>query len=559
MPGTRRSSAAEAPSAPDGAERGGGPGRRGTLCSAPVTDGTALADAADETLRPLSRARNASWWNANVEATEENARLRADAELAYSHALADRELFAAVQAARTADRGSLAQRRLDLLQDTMLPNQVPDALRSRIVELEAAVEMRFAAHRGVVGGREVDDNELKRILRSSDDPAERREAWEASKTVGAAVADDVRELARLRNEAARALGHRDWFALSLATDEMDEEKLAATLAAADRVTAEPFARWKHALDERLAARFGCETVDLRPWHYADPFFQEVPAEGGVDLDPLFEGSDVVELGKRTFDGMGIEVDGILERSDLYPRPAKCQHAFCLDVDRAGDVRVLANVVPDARWAETMLHELGHGVYDLGFDEALPWGLRRTHLVTTEATAILFGGLASQQEWLERVLGVTRGEAEELETRLRAARAADLLVFTRWVLVMNGFERALYGDPDADLDRIWWELVLRHQLVTPPEGRRAPDWAAKIHVAVAPVYYHTYLYGSIVALQLRDALAASAGGLVDRPEAGRALQRTLFAPGESVRWDRLVEQASGAPLSVDSLEREVAAA
>jgi hypothetical protein len=34
---------------------------------------------------------------------------------------------------------------------------------------------------------------------------------------------------------------------------------------------------------------------------------------------------------------------------------------------------------------------------------------------------------------------------------------------------------------------------------------------------------------------------------------------LFAPGQSVRWDRLVEQASGAPLSVDSLAREVAAA
>ena len=74
--------------------------------------------------------------------------------------------------------------------------------------------------------------------------AERREAWEASKTVGVEVADDVRELARLRNEAARGLGHRDWFALSLSTDELDEGKLVETLGEADRVTADPFARWK---------------------------------------------------------------------------------------------------------------------------------------------------------------------------------------------------------------------------------------------------------------------------------------------------------------------------
>jgi hypothetical protein len=32
---------------------------------------------------------------------------------------------------------------------------------------------------------------------------------------------------------------------------------------------------------------------------------------------------------------------------------------------------------------------------------------------------------------------------------------------------------------------------------------------------------------------------------------------LFAPCESVRWDRLVEQASGSPLSVESLARAVA--
>jgi peptidyl-dipeptidase A len=209
--------------------------------------------------------------------------------------------------------------------------------------------------------------------------------------------------------------------------------------------------------------------------------------------------------------------------------------------------------------DTLLHELGHAVYDAGFDDELPWLLRSTHLVATEASALLFGALAGQREWLETVLEVEAAEAAALEGRLRAARAAALLVFTRWVLVMTGFERRLYADPDADLDTTWWELVSRYQLVIPPAGRHAPDWAAKIHIPVSPVYYHTYLYGSIVALQLRDALRGAAGGIVDRPEAGRFLAERLFAPGESVRWDRLVQQATGSPLSVEALAREVAAA
>jgi peptidyl-dipeptidase A len=518
-----------------------------------------LAESAEDALGPVALARNVAWWNANVDASEENERQRADTELAYSNALADPELFSAIEAARGEDVDDLVRRRLDLLHDLMLPRQVSPALRERIVELEASVEGRFSRHRGIVRGEEVDDIAIKRILRESDDAEERREAWEASKTVGAAVADDVRELARLRNASARELGYRDWFALSIAVSELDEEKLLATLEACDRATAAPFARWKGALDERLAARFGCDVSELRPWHYADPFFQETPPDGAIDLDPVFRDRDIVALARRTFEGFGADVDPTLRRSDLFPRAGKCQHAFCLDVDRGGDVRILANVTDNHDSMDTLLHELGHAVYDLGFDEELPWLLRDTHLVATEASAILFGSLPGRRDWLERVLGLEPSEAAGLEDRLRAARAASLLVFTRWVLVMTGFERRLYADPEDDLDTVWWELVSRHQLLRPPDGRRAPDWAAKIHIAAAPVYYHTYLYGSIVASQLYDALERDAGGLVDRPTAWRALSERLFEPGLSLRWDRLVERAAGAPLQVDALAREVAAA
>jgi peptidyl-dipeptidase A len=520
-----------------------------------TSDAQAILDEAESRLAPLWRDAGLAWWDSQVAATEANAERRARADLAWSDALADRELFAAVASARETATGTV-HRQLELLSNLMREHQVPDALRARIVELESSVDLRFSRHRAVVGGVEVDDTEIRRRLRRSDDPVERREVWEASKAVGVEVADDVRELARLRNEAARALGFRDWFVLSLSTDEFDEQKLVDTLADADRVTAEPFARWKGELDAKLVARFECAVSELRPWHYADPFFQETPPDGAVDLDPLFEGQDVVALARRTFEGMGFEVDGILARSDLYPRDHKNQHAFCIDIDRRGDVRVLANTVETHDSMDTMLHELGHGVYDLGFRDDLPWLLRSTHLVATEASALACGSLAGRREWLELVLGLNAREVGELGGELAAARAAELLVFTRWVLVMNAFERALYADPEADLVTLWWELVSRYQGIAPPEDRGAPDWAAKIHIAVSPVYYHTYLYGAIVALQLLAAMEDAVGGIVGRPEAGALLRQKLYSPGESVRWDRLVAQASGSPLSVAALARAV---
>lgn len=528
------------------------------LRSALVSDAARIVEDAEARLRPLHLAAALSWWDANLAATEENEARRVAAELALSDALADPELFGAVESARANGAEGLVRRQLDLLRDSLVPQQVPEALRHRIVELEASVEARFAQHRGVVRGTPVDDNEIKQILRTSDDVSERREAWEASKTIGAAVADDVRELARLRNEAARSLGYRDWFQLAVATSEMDEARLFATLAECDALTAGPFAAWKAATDARLAERFGCDAADLAPWHYEDPFFQEVPAAGGVDLTHVFDDADVVALARETFDGLGLETGPILERSDLYPRDGKCQHAFCIDVDREGDVRVLANVAPDRYWADTMLHELGHGVFDLGIDRSLPWLLRGCHLTITEGIAILMGRLAQDAGWLRDVAGIDATEAAELEARLDAARAAEVLVFTRWVLVMTNFEKALYADPEADLSRIWWELVSRYQLLAPPSGREEPDWAAKIHVACAPVYYHTYLYGNLVASQLRATLEREAGGLVGRREAGRLLAEQVFRPGESVRWDRLLAQATGEPLTATHLARDIAA-
>ena len=525
--------------------------------SGTVTTAAAVADRIESELAPLYTEVSHAWWDLNVAATDENERRRVELETALSDFLADGERFAAIEAARATADGT-ARRRLDLLRHAFLPKQIPEDTRSRIIELEASVEMRFTRHRGEIAGRRVDDNEIRQILRESDDVAERRAAWEAAKTVGAEVADDVRELARLRNAAARAVGFRDWFALSVATAEMDEVKLIAMLDEADRATAEPFARWKADLDQSFASRFGCPVADLEPWHYADAFFQEVPVEGGVDLDPWLADADLVELSRRTFDGIGLETRDVLERSDLFPREGKCQHAFCIDIDRAGDVRVLANVVPGQQWMDTMLHELGHASFDAGFDGSLPWLLRDTHLVVTEGIAILMGRLAGDAEWLGRVAGAAAGEVGAISDRLTSARAADMLVFTRFVLVMTNFERSLYADPESDLDARWWELVERYQLVTRPAGRSNPDWAAKIHMACAPVYYHNYLYGNIAASQLAAALERECGGLVDRPAAGRFLTERVFAPGLSVRWDRLIEQATGEPLTATHFGRDIAA-
>ena len=123
--------------------------------------------------------------------------------------------------------------------------------------------------------------------------------------------------------------------------------------------------------------------------------------------------------------------------------------------------------------------------------------------------------------------------------------------------MTEFERALYRNPDGDLDTLWWDLVEEHQRVRRPDGRKAPDWAAKIHVATAPVYYHSYLVGEAIAAQVRRAVRkASGGGIAENPAAGEWLRTRWFAPGSSHRWDEHLERATGAPLDPAHLLEDI---
>jgi peptidyl-dipeptidase A len=512
-------------------------------------------------LRPLELELAEAWWQSNTDSSPEADERRTAAELARREFLADPMRFAAVRAALDAvsrEDDPLLRRQLEVLYDGFVPHQVPSDLRRAIVELETRVESTFNNFRGELDGRRVDDNAISEILRTSDDVDERRAAWSAAKQIGPEVEDRIRELARLRNQAAQELGARDHFALALATSELDEDRLFTTLDDVDRATAAPFVAWKQDVDERLAIRFGCTVADLRPWHYDDPFFQAPPAEGAISIDHFFTGADLEALTVRTYDGLGLDVRSVLDHSDLYARDGKSQHAFCIDIDREGDVRVLCNVEPNERWAETMLHEFGHAVYDRSLDRDVPWIVRAAaHPLTTEGIAMLFGRLVRDPAWLGPIAGIDRARLDELSPRLDRARRAALLTFARWVLVVTHFEQRLYANPDDDLDTIWWDLVERYQLVRRPDGRHAPDWAAKIHLAVVPVYYQNYLYGELVASQLDATLHRRFGGLVDRPDAGRFLVDEFFAPAASRRWDQLVADATGEPLSARHLADQLA--
>jgi len=522
----------------------------------------AFLDEHERALRPLHlEARRASW-ELSTTGAEEAARRAARAAAEVRKLYADPAAFAQVRRWLEHADGldPLTRRQLVVLELSYRANQLAPELIDELEERAQEIEHIFYTHRAEVEGRQRTDNEIRLLLEREGDTPLRRAAWEASKSIGAKVGGLLRELARRRNDAARSLGFPDYYTMELELQEIAPSELDRIAKDVEQRTDALFTAAKAAVDAALAERMGVPPDALRPWHYADPFFQELPPAGDVDLDALFAERDVVDIARAYYASIGLPVDDVLARSDLYERPGKDQHAFCIDMDREGDVRILCNVRNDARWMGTMLHELGHAVYDKGLPRELPFILRTpAHTLTTEAVAEYFGALVRDPDWLADTLDLPPSRRSEFAAVLPASRARELLVFARWALVMIHFEREFYRAPDrADLNALWWETVARFQRLTPPPDVDARhDWATKIHLAVAPVYYHNYLLGELYAAQIRGTLVRR--GATAGPAVGEYFRDEVFRPGASVTWAELVIRSTGRPLDAEAFARVAAAA
>ncbi|GIW93695.1 MAG: peptidase M2 [Pirellulaceae bacterium] len=518
-------------------------------------------------VRPLEIEVGRAWWQANISGSDADFQAKQEAQNRLDAALADRDRFARLKALHEAEISDpLLKRQIHLLYLMYLEKQVDKQLLERITAKANAIEKAFNVYRPVVNGRQMTDSEVRRVLAQSKDSGERQAVWQASKGVGQVVAADLRELVLLRNEAARQLGFPNYHTMQLVLTEHDPQQIVALFDQLDQLTREPFAEVKRQIDQALAESYGISVEALRPWHYHDPFFQEAPKLATTNFDPIFADVNIVDVCRRFYAGIGLPVDDVLQNSDLFEKPGKSPHAFCIDIDREGDVRVLANIVPTEYWMTTMLHELGHAVYSSKFiPRSLPYVLRtESHILTTEGVAMMFERFAGSATWL-RAMGVHVPDAEAFERAARQARRQKLLIFSRWCQVMLRFEKSMYENPDQDLNRLWWDLVERYQLVRRPENRDAPDYASKIHIVSAPCYYHNYMLGELFACQLHQAIAREVlkaddpvtAVYYDDPRVGQFMRDRVFRWGRLLSWNDLTRAATGAPLAAEAFAAEFA--
>ena len=514
----------------------------------------------ESSVRPLAKEANLAYWNGTITGDTAEFKKYSDANIKITQIFSNTETFASLKKIKENGKikDSLLNRQLTILYNSYLSNQTDTTLLNAIINKTAALEQKYAEFRANYKGKDISDNEVERILQSSNDNKELMDVWMAHKNIGTHVATDVIELVKLRNKVAVSLGFDNYHTMSLELSGQNPEEISSLFDELDSLTKGTFGKLKDEMDSAFAIRYKVKKEMLMPWHFQGRFFQESPQLYPVDLDKYYKGKNLEQLTTDFYTSIGLDVSKIMSNSDLYEKPKKNQHAYCTDIDSDGDIRVLCNISDNEQWMGTMLHEFGHAVYSQGHDiPENPYLLRNAaHTFTTEAVAMIFGRLSRNPQWMKQSLGIPQEEIDKIADDCNKSLKLQQLVFSRWVQVVYRFEKAMYANPEQDLNTLWWDLVEKYQMLNRPENRNSPDWASKIHIALYPCYYHNYQLGELFASQMHYYIVNNISktgdfkneSYIGNKEIGTWMTKNIFNAGMKFEWNEMIERATGEKLT-----------
>ena len=259
-----------------------------------------------------------------------------------------------------------------------------------------------------------------------------------------------------------------------------------------------------------------------------------------------------------------------------------QHPFCTSIG-PGDVRIALRFAGTdvASGIFTLLHEIGHGLYDQGLDPA--------HYGTPMGEAASLGLHESQSRLWENFVGRSDGFWRhfypQLQTTFHEALKrvsldafrqtidrvepglirveADEVTYNLHIVIRFELERALItGDlVSADLPEAWSELHQRYLGITPDDDRSGCLQDAHWSEGLIG-YFPTYALGNVYAAQIFDAAERDLGSLDDAFAAGDFgalrgwLAENIHRHGMRFRSHQIIERITGTAPDASALIRHL---
>ncbi|MGH2996729.1 MAG: hypothetical protein ACRDM9_10490, partial [Gaiellaceae bacterium] len=267
-----------------------------------------------------------------------------------------------------------------------------------------------------------------------------------------------------------------------------------------------------------------------------------------EWDEAFPGDRMLPALEWTLAGLGIDLRAQENvHLDIESRPKKSPRAFCAPIEVPERVMLVIQPIGGPDDWHAFFHEAGHTEHFAHVSPDLPVEARRLgDNAVTEGWAMLFEFLVNRPAWLSRRLDFARPDD------FAAEAGAGLLYLVRRYCAKLLYELELHGDGELDAMRPRYVEWMREATKLEPS---ATDFLSDVD---AGFYSSCYLRAWALEAQLRSFLEEEYGSAwFTRREAG-SLLRELWAEGQRLTADELLDEVAGAGLELSAVDERIRA-
>ncbi len=494
-----------------------------------------------------------SCWDFYTNSTAENLKRYEEAQDEYSKVFQNRDWYNKFLAINKDELSKHEQKQLkELLKEFDEELNTGEELKA-LRKKENEIAQKYNSYIPKIDGKEVSKPEIFKIMQTETNPDLRKKAYDAKIKGADLIAEDMIEFVKMRNEYAKNKGYGTYFEYKLKEDyDVDLEFLNKLI---DEVYTNASGKIKEILEKKqkeLKEFFGVEK--LENYHYGlllnnnpEKGVNEIlevssqatpPDEKGVN--EVLINQDIVSISKTMYKNMGYDIEKLEKEGkitlDLFARKGKNTHGFCFGVEAGKDSRILANLINNVTSLDTLNHELGHCVYDLGISTELPFLDRRASSpAVTEAIAMMMGDIIKIENVLDKIV------PDELLERFKMTHKEDEASFVAKSLLIIDFEREIYTNPEQNPAELWQNLSKKY---LNRENEQDNEWASIPHYLSHPAYYQNYFRANLMKVQIYNYLKSVLGNITENYKSAEFMDKNIFRYGASIEEYELIKQLTG---------------
>jgi peptidyl-dipeptidase A len=449
---------------------------------------------------------------------------------------------------------TVLKRQLSVLYQSFMGSQVEADRYKKMRFTESELWQSFSEVSLDIDNKKFTGSQLDSLRKNSADITILKNIYEAYREKGKQIAGDIIQMVKTRNEFAFSFGYTDYYQLALETKDQTPEKIKTLLDDLELKTHDQFFEAKSRIDKILAKRYHISVEQLRAYHYNDERISYLPHKFSDKMDSLYRDKDPVLLASGFFNGIGLPVQDVIERSDLkFRKGRKSAGTNIFNIDFRNDVRMIATVNNNLEGMRKMMHLCGHASHFKNISDTISYLLKDPNSVVAEGIASFFENMASNNSWLKSEFNMDSVSNREFQLLCMHFMQVDRLFRFRRLLVKSIFEREIYRDPDQNPGMLWYKLNEQYLGIRPPEDQLTTDWATTSYFTGFSCNVHNFILADLFAGQLQHYIETNI--LNDKNTTyqnnrtiGNYLVARLYKYGDLIPWEQLIQRATGEPLN-----------